>query len=149
MIPYRFRSDRRSRMMNGPNISKPQYVKGGEGSNCSLGRSASRCIDVLPRRILHFTHLEMMNLTKEFPLIIQKPLNLSSFKVELRPACCNARWKCSMIRFVVIHLLGRMIGCLMSNDTSASRIRPPTRRIPLLSTNGHNLNKGLLLFTPV
>ena len=86
MMPLHLRSDCRSQIVNGPNISRPQYVSGGDGLSGSFGRSAICSTEILPRKILHVTHNDITSLTDKFPLITQKPFDLTSFKAELHPA---------------------------------------------------------------
>ena len=101
---------------------------------------------VLPRKILHLTHFDITNLTNEFPLITQKPFDLTSFKAELHRAWCRTWWKWSMMRLVIIYLVGKMIGCITLNGSSTSWMHPPTLRMPFLLRNGDNSSKRLLFF---
>ena len=59
-------------MINGPNISTPLYLEGGESVTLCLGSCAIFCVPNLPLRHLQITHLLMTLLVTLFLHIIQK-----------------------------------------------------------------------------
>ena len=83
--PYRFASFRPFFTVMGPKQSIPTFVKGGDGSVLSFGRSPMSCSAGLPLSFLQMVHLRRrVEVCLEAPKI-QNPKDLTSFKVIVVP----------------------------------------------------------------
>ena len=87
--PYLFSSDLLSFIVNGPNISTPQWVNGGSLEILSFGISDIFYSPNLPLSLRHTTHLCIKLLMAELALTIQKPHCLNSFNVRPLPPCAT------------------------------------------------------------
>ena len=110
-----------------------------------LGRSAIFCSLDFPRKKRDLTHLEMNCRTLEFTLIIQYPLDWTSFNAISLPACCVVRWHQSLTNSITFPFFGNKIGYLHSSSKQVVFILPPTLKIVLSSRKGSNLSKELSL----
>ena len=92
IAPYLFSSFLHYFMINGPNISTPQYVKWGESVTLRLGHSAIFCVPNLPLKLLHMTLLLKTLLVTLFPHIMQKPKLLNWLGVTPLSECPTLMW---------------------------------------------------------
>ena len=95
--PHLVSSDLLSFILNGQNITTPQWVNGGSLETLSFGKSNIFCSPNLPLSLRHTTNLCIKLLMAELALTIQKPHCLNSFNVRPLPPCATFLWHHLMI----------------------------------------------------
>ena len=99
--PYLLSSFFPSFIRKGPNMSTPQFVKGGSSIVLSVGRSAIFCSPSFPHNNRHLTHFPIKLLTIVLHWTTQNPLLLISLMVSPLPPWAVFWWHHSTINLVM------------------------------------------------